>query len=283
LTSFAIGAKLRQERIGRGLSIDAISKETRIPSRYLEAIENDDFSDLPGLIFARNFVRQFALALKLDPDPLLMELPRQDEATVQLPNPPQHKRWSFERDRRIRSLLSSTIWILVLAGAGTLGYLHYNRSGQFAPQQVEAASAPISNTPATAPVPGTANLKPVDQVPAEQPVTEPAPLVTSAVENSGSATAPVNVVVTAHAPAWIQITADGKSAFTGTLQTDETKHISAAELVKLLTGNAGALTISLNGKTLDSLGPVGQVRSVSLTAAGPALLKAPPPPAPDPL
>ncbi len=53
---------------------------------------------------------------------------------------------------------------------------------------------------------------------------------------------------------------DGKVAFTGTLQPNDTKEISANERVKILTGNAGGLTISLNGKTLDPLGPSGQVR-----------------------
>jgi len=67
------------------------------------------------------------------------------------------------------------------------------------------------------------------------------------------------------------------------LQPNETREVSAAEQVKVLTGNAGALTISLNGKTLDSLGPIGHVRSVKLTAEGPQLLSKAPPPAPDPL
>ena len=62
---------------------------------------------------------------------------------------------------------------------------------------------------------------------------------------------------------------DGKVAFTGTLQPNDTKEISANERVKIVTGNAGGLTISLNGKTLDPLGPSGQVRTVMLTAEGP--------------
>ena len=49
----------------------------------------------------------------------------------------------------------------------------------------------------------------------------------------------------------------------------DTKEISANERVKIVTGNAGGLTISLNGKTLDPLGPSGQVRTVMLTAEGP--------------
>ena len=47
-----------------------------------------------------------------------------------------------------------------------------------------------------------------------------------------------------------------------------------------MTGNAGALTISLNGKTLEPLGPVGQVRVVKLTAEGPQFLRKLPRPRP---
>jgi cytoskeleton protein RodZ len=73
------------------------------------------------------------------------------------------------------------------------------------------------------------------------------------------------------------VTADGKSAFTGTLQPNETREISAAEQVKILTGNAGALTIALNGKPLAQMGSLGEVRGITLTAEGPQLLRAPPP------
>lgn len=271
MTSFAIGAKLRQERVGRALTLADIAENTRIAPRYLQAIENDDFSDLPGLVFTRNFVRQYAQALGLDPDPLLSELPKQDESTVQLPSPPERRRSSYQQDRMMRSLMSSALWILAAGGAGTLLYMHNNRAGESASRQVDAASAPQSIAP-------LAVVAPKPPEPAPEAVAEKIPAA-RALEKG----APVNVLLTAHAPAWIEVTADGKTTFVGTLQTDETKNISAAEQVKVLTGNAGGLTISLNGKTLDSLGPAGQVRSVRLTAEGPAPVSKAPPPVPDPL
>ena len=50
MASFDIGAKLRQERVGQGLAIVDIARDTRIASRFLEAIEADDFAHLPGLV-----------------------------------------------------------------------------------------------------------------------------------------------------------------------------------------------------------------------------------------
>lgn len=266
MTSFGIGAKLRQERVGQGLTVDDISRETKIALRFLEAIEEDDFSKLPGLIFARNFVRQYSLALKLDPDPLLAELPKQDEATVQLPNPPVHTRSSYLQDRAFNPILSSAVWLLLAGGAMVAAYLHFNHQViSPSPRQPAASASPEAASPGL-------EYTATDRAKAEPP----------AVAASTSA-APVQVSMTAHEPAWVQLTVDGKTIFTGTLQAGETKEISAAQQVKVLTGNAGGLSISLNGKNIDAIGPPGQVRTVKLTAEGPQFLSRVPPPAPDPL
>src|SRR6202012_5520506 len=117
LASLGIGARLRQERLRKGLEIDDISRDTKIATRFLQAIETDDHAILLGLVFTRNFVRQYALTLHTDPDPLLAELPKLDEATAPLPDPPARQRSSYSRDRQIRLILSSAAWLLVLAAA----------------------------------------------------------------------------------------------------------------------------------------------------------------------
>jgi cytoskeleton protein RodZ len=270
-SSFGIGALLRKERLGQGRALDAIAADTKIAPRFLEAIESEDFDRLPGLIFTRNFVRQYALALKLNPDPLLAALPRQDESTIKLPDPPRRTRTPpYNRERRWHSVLSSMVWLLIAGGAGTAAYLYLNRSTNTS----ASSSVPVVRAPR---IPPSASPAIVEQ--------SPAPAVQSAAAKSPESDAPghpVQVVLTAHEPAWVQVSADGKTAFIGTLKSNETREVSAAEQVKISTGNAGALTISLNGKTLDSLGPLGQVRVVKLTAEGPEFPKAPPPP-PDPL
>lgn len=270
MASYGIGARLRQERVGKGLAIDDISRDTRIAPRFLEAIETDDYSTLPGLVFTRNFVRQYALTLNLDPDPLLAELPKQDESTAPLPNPPAHPRSRHRGDRRMRSILSSVVWLLLAGGAGVWAYMHFNHSPRAAALRTASSQA----------------AKPALQRTAVEPASGAARGATPPVRQSplANTSAPVQVSVTAHdESAWVQVSADGKIAFSGTLQPNETREISAAEQVKVLTGNAGALTISLNGKTLESLGPIGQVRMVTLTAEGPRLPPKDPPPAPDPL
>ena len=281
MNSYRIGAKLRQERLGLGLTIADIARETRIAPRFLEAIEADDIEALPGLVFARNFVRQFALSLKLDPDPLLAELPTQDESTVRLPDPPVRQRSSYRMDPGLRSALSSAMWLLA-AGAVMGVWFHFNHSAQTrAGSGVPGIAESKTGMPNTGvPTLTSAATKPVVLAP---PAAAAKVSVEQPVHADRPPDHPVDVIITAHQPAWLQVSVDGKPAFTGTLQADETKELGAEGQVKIVAGNAGALTISLNGKTLEPLGPVGQVRVVRLTAEGPEFLSKAPPPAPDPL
>jgi cytoskeleton protein RodZ len=66
-----LGQILRQARENKGLSLDEAYSETRINARYLEALENGDYSALPSATHTRGFLRNYARFLGLDPNPLL--------------------------------------------------------------------------------------------------------------------------------------------------------------------------------------------------------------------
>ena len=68
-----IGEQLRKAREAKGLSISDIEKATKIQSRYLEAIENNDFDKLPGDFYVRAFIRQYAQIVGLDGRELLSQ------------------------------------------------------------------------------------------------------------------------------------------------------------------------------------------------------------------
>jgi cytoskeletal protein RodZ len=265
LNSFRVGAKLRQERIAGGWTLEEVSRETRISTRFLQAIEADDFDSLPGLVFTRNFVKQFAVTMNLDPDPLLAELPKQDESTVQLPDPPAQFHSPYPMSWRLHSAVSSGMWVLLTTGAVAGAWFLFRTTkahpvNAAAPTAVASVATPIATQ--TIVPSGTTQ-------PSAVPQPAPAPAVVQH---------PVEVVITAHQASWVQLTVDGKTSFTGTLQPDESRQVGAEAQVKLVAGNAGGLTVLLNGKTLDALGPPGQVRIVRLTAEGPQFLaKAPPP------
>ena len=66
----------------------------------------------------------------------------------------------------------------------------------------------------------------------------------------------------------MRATSNDKVVFSGILQPNETKALSAPEKMTLKIGNAGALSISLNGKSIPAVGPRGQVRTVQLLPDG---------------
>jgi hypothetical protein len=61
-----IGRSLREARLARGASLEAIEAKTRIRARYLAALEEERFDELPGEAYAKGFLRTYADHLGLD-------------------------------------------------------------------------------------------------------------------------------------------------------------------------------------------------------------------------
>src|SRR5262245_1814224 len=72
----SVGETLRRERIKRNLDLDQISHELKISGRMLDAIESDQYERLPGGVFAKAFVRQYAKLLGLDGEDLAGQVQR---------------------------------------------------------------------------------------------------------------------------------------------------------------------------------------------------------------
>jgi cytoskeletal protein RodZ len=68
-----IGARLRQARERRGLSLRDIASVTKISMMALKAIERNEFGRLPGGLYRRAYVRSFAAAVGLDADEVARE------------------------------------------------------------------------------------------------------------------------------------------------------------------------------------------------------------------
>jgi hypothetical protein len=58
--------RLAALRKSRGVSLDSIARETKIASYYLQAIEDLDFAKLPGGVYRRNFLTQYARSIDED-------------------------------------------------------------------------------------------------------------------------------------------------------------------------------------------------------------------------
>jgi len=67
----SMGTYLRSWREHRAMSIQEVSRATRIPVASLESLESNHFDDLPGEVFVRGFLRAYARAVALPPDEVL--------------------------------------------------------------------------------------------------------------------------------------------------------------------------------------------------------------------
>ena len=312
----SLGETLRSERVRRNLTLDSISHELKISARLLEAIEQERFERLPGGVFTRSFVRQYAHFLGLDEEEALGELQRALEPPVPVAQLSESRRpetgiplprvqgWEAVGDQRSRwsaSLPQFLLLILVMVVCSGVYYWWQrvgplDRPGQIhpaaaqklpAPQPPPSAPAPSPNsaseatpTHAASPAsPGTAG--PEHQAPAvvaADPRQRIQPEGSTGSEHQAQATAPVapepnpaaavRVQITAEEPVWVSARADGKSSFSGTLRSNETRTVDANSAVVLRLGNAGGIKIVLNGKPIDSVGPKGQIRTVQLTSGG---------------
>jgi cytoskeleton protein RodZ len=279
----SIGERLRRQRLQNRISLERVSLETKIGVRLLEAIEAGQFEKLPGGVFRRSFVLQYARALDLDPEEIageLNQLNQFDEVpplpTVEAINGHGQKpgaAFSFRGD--LGGLRSSTIGSLIAAvGVIMVCALVYTWWQTPPAAKVETASV----QPASRPAPVAPAPAPASAAPAPPLQTAPAPEVIPAPSDA----AHVRVGLSADETTWISISSDGKNVFAQSLEPHETKIVEASSKVRLVVGNAGGVEISLNGKPIGPIGPRGQVRVVELSPGGFQIVPRKPP-TPEPL
>jgi cytoskeleton protein RodZ len=92
------GERLKRERELRDVTVNEIASATRIASKFLEALENEQWDKLPGGVFGRGFVRSIARYLGLSEENLLSEydlargessLPAEQKPEERIPSPPK--------------------------------------------------------------------------------------------------------------------------------------------------------------------------------------------------
>jgi cytoskeletal protein RodZ len=72
-----LGARLRYERERRQIALRSIAEGTKIGMSLLEGLERDDVSRWPSGIFRKSFVRAYAQAIGIDPEPVVREFVEQ--------------------------------------------------------------------------------------------------------------------------------------------------------------------------------------------------------------
>jgi len=103
----SFGARLRQQREKKGISLRTIASQTKIKLSLLEGLERDDISHWPAGIFRRAYVRDYAQAIGLDPDVVVREFVERYPAPIEVPEPPP------PQPGRFRSLVDTALGSLL--------------------------------------------------------------------------------------------------------------------------------------------------------------------------
>jgi len=312
----SVGDTLRRERLKRNLELEYISRELKISRRLLDAIESDHYDRLPGGVFAKAFVRQYAQLLELDAEDLATQVQRAIEPP--LPEAAEQRRpavishpvalpkmedWKTVGDGRFRmsgSLPAAALVVVVmLICSAVYAWIQRPRTATTAqanppasvrkeprtepapvPAAVPPAQQPVATEPqATAQTPAPpqpAPIQPATSAPSISQPTQATPLKAAETLRATAPAGPVHVEVVAEDVVWVLVRSDGKFAFTGTMEPKSRREFDGEKDVMLRLGNAGAATISLNGKLIGPAGPKGQARTLQFTSGGFQIVSAKP-------
>ncbi len=237
----SFGENLRRERELRGIDLREMADATKISMRFLQAIEQDRVDILPGGIFARAFVRQYAKYLGLDAERLVAEFvyahggetaPRKDaRASVRVDQGPP------------RGL------ILLAVALGLLGLVGWKVRGLGKSPQ----------PPASPSVAAPAATFAYDRVyPPPSGATASAP---------HTAAGTMVLTVLARRSSWVEAKVDGTPVLNRVLKGGESQRLEARQEVLLSVGNAGGIAVTLNDRALAPLGGDGEVkRDIAINA-----------------
>ena len=274
MTKGTFGEGLKREREMRGVTLDEISAATRIATRFLRAIESEEWEQLPGGVFNRGFVRSYARYLGLDEENTVAEY------TLAVGDRPSVPVWTGSppvvtpERHSLAWILAAIFLIAVLAGAwfGTRRFLAWRaakRTAQAA-EMSSASSAAATNAPLeqNASEPGTPSNNDAS-APNDQDAASGAQ---AAATVSPSTTAPISppadpfeLKIEAAKRTKVTVVADQDVVFDGTIKAGENRSFSATDHFQVSAKNAGALRLALNGKAMAPIGPAGHAGKVTLT------------------
>jgi cytoskeletal protein RodZ len=232
----SFGEDLRRERELRGVSLREISDNTKITKRFLEALEGDRVDVLPGGLFPRSFVRQYASYVGLDPDRAVADFLAYHG---QQSEPEEHQQSPVSPGSR--SWLSPGA-LFFAAVALVAAFLLLRRPGEESEHRTAETAMP-------APVTATPTVLPTDRV-YPPPVTAPHRLARDT----------LILTMTAEQSCWVEVRADGETVINRVLAEGESETLEAQGEIVLSVGNAGGLAIRVNDQPALPLGASGEVR-----------------------
>jgi cytoskeletal protein RodZ len=217
-----LGSELREARVQLGLTLEQVAYETRIRTRYLEALEDERWDDLPGEAYAKGFLRTYAGFVGLDGAQMLARyrtrFPRRgDPPVAPRPQPP------YEPRRAVGAIAAVAALVLVVGAVLVAWRLDASGDGEQASRSASQPTAKPQPRPAARP----------------KPAAKPAPA------------RPAVLALTTLADCWLEVRvggSGGKVAWVGTLRPGRRLRLGLRKPLWFQAGNPDALRATIGGK-----------------------------------
>lgn len=253
----AFGEQLRRVRESAGLEIEDISAETKVSRRVLEALEEGNFGTLPERVFCRSFVAQYAATIGIDPEPLVAAFDRAwqdhtESSGIHARPVPEAADLSPSIRWRFWIPIAAGALILLVAGGVILSGSSSGPQGLKPDPRRSGSRQTVSQPtqPPTIPVPPVGTATATVPEPAEGAVVR------------------MTVEVDEGEECWIHYRDSEGMTGQQLLTGGERVALELPVPVKLTVGNAGAVRVSVDGRTFGDLGLPGQVIHTEITDDG---------------
>ncbi|NLT34702.1 MAG: helix-turn-helix domain-containing protein [Gaiellales bacterium] len=260
-----IGNSLREARNRQGLSIRDAEDATKIRSKYLQAMEQDDFEVLPGPTFVMGFLRTYAAYLGLDADAVVEEYRNAYAPHVldahRLPNAPLRSRPRQTGPRRSNYVVVAVIALVVIIILAWVGWGN-RRTGD--------TVTTVSRTTITA----TTGASGTDRVAGASAQDSPSGTGSASVAEQGEAVAAVDgeglaVAVEAVRDCCYLVVREGssggKTLYSQTLEEGESVSFEGENVLWMTIANPTAVILNINGREFNVPDPYGDFE---VTASG---------------
>ena len=274
-TEPSVGSYLKQKREGQGLSLDQVASVTRIQSKFLHALEEETFADLPEQVFTRGFVRTYARSLGIDEEDALRRFSEASSAFYERGIQEQQQvslKIQEERQGKLNRNLVIGITVVILIVLGL--FLPRQQQTPTPSTSQETTGLPPSPSLSTEQGEGEANqidqerATPQEGTPEEtgkSPTT-----VASAPETVASPTEPIpNPAASTNDPmvleleakqlTWVVVKSDDEEPHEALLQPGQRVTWEGHSQFTLTLGNAAGVVVRLNGEPRGPFGKPGQV------------------------
>jgi cytoskeletal protein RodZ len=289
-----IGHILKQTRRKRGLSFDEVEQATKIRKRYLSGLEREDYAMLPDAVYAQGFLKTYANYLGLDGEALSRQLrsrrkPRREGGINYIPPSSDFEQPLINpggvagtEKRMVPTSAVVTLLVALLALAAVIGPLYLVGRGV----QITSAKENTPPSPTAEQAPDGSRQEARDT--ADDGTPEPE-LVSKTEDATGKGTdaaaqadeptaagqsAPADTLLVSvtvqERPAWLLIRSDGVLAYEETAPPGFTQTFGADRQLSITSGDAGAVTVEVNGQDAGALGSVGEVVTKSFNLKSPS-------------